>query len=321
MQVIQIHHPMSKTDALQQPVVLAMGFFDGVHRGHQAVLQRAKTIADERGLALAVLTYDHHPALVYEKLSRERNRYITVNQRKMALFEQLGVQIVYQVNFSSQFAALKPQEFVDQYLIGFHAQVVVAGFDHTYGPKDVATMARLPEFAKGRFEIVTVGKAEMQTKKISSSRIRHNLDQGDLQTVNELLGYRYRTVGTVMHGEARGRTLGYPTANVSHDAKYWLPGIGVYVTRLKIGNQWYQAMTSIGRNVTFGDGRPVTVEAYILDFHQAIYGEVVTVEWLYRLRGEVKFDSVEGLVAQLDQDALDTKAYFEAHSLTKLALE
>ncbi len=296
-------------------------FFDGVHRGHQAVLQRAKTIADERGLALAVLTYDHHPALVYEKLSRERNRYITVNQRKMALFEQLGVQIVYQVNFSSQFAALKPQEFVDQYLIGFHAQVVVAGFDHTYGPKDVATMARLPEFAKGRFEIVTVGKAEMQTKKISSSRIRHNLDQGDLQTVNELLGYRYRTVGTVMHGEARGRTLGYPTANVSHDAKYWLPGIGVYVTRLKIGNQWYQAMTSIGRNVTFGDGRPVTVEAYILDFHQAIYGEVVTVEWLYRLRGEVKFDSVEGLVAQLDQDALDTKAYFEAHSLTKLALE
>lgn len=321
MQVIQIHHPMSKTDALQQPVVLAMGFFDGVHRGHQAVLQRAKTIADERGLALAVLTYDHHPALVYEKLSRERNRYITVNQRKMALFEQLGVQIVYQVNFSSQFAALTPQEFVDQYLIGFHAQVVVAGFDHTYGPKDVATMARLPEFAKGRFEIVTVGKAEMQTKKISSSRIRHNLDQGDLQTVNELLGYRYRTVGTVMHGEARGRTLGYPTANVSHDAKYWLPGIGVYVTRLKIGNQWYQAMTSIGRNVTFGDGRPVTVEAYILDFHQAIYGEVVTVEWLYRLRGEVKFDSVEGLVAQLDHDALDTKAYFEAHSFTKLALE
>jgi len=321
MRVIQIHHPLTAAKVIDRPVVLAMGFFDGVHRGHQAVINRARTIADERGLALAVLTYDHHPALVYQKLTPERNRYLTVNARKMALFEQLGVDIVYQVNFASQFAAQTPQEFVDHYLIGLHAAVVVAGYDHTYGPKDVATMDKLPKYAQNRFEIVVVGEKELQSKKIGSSRIRHNLDQGDLKTVNDLLGYRYQTTGTVMHGEARGRTLGFPTANVSHDAQYWLPGIGVYVTRVKVNGKWYQAMTSIGRNVTFGEGRPVTVEAYLLDFKQAIYGEIVTVEWDYRLRGEIKFDSVAGLIQQLNQDAKDTKAYFEAHPITKLALE
>lgn len=321
MQVIQIHHPLTAAKVIDQPVVLAMGFFDGVHLGHQAVINRARAIADERGLALAVLTYDHHPALVYKKLSPERNRYLTVNARKMALFEQLGVDIVYQVNFASQYASQTPQEFVDHYLIAFHAKVVVAGYDHTYGPKDVATMDRLPEYAKGRFEIVTVGEKESQAQKIGSSRIRRNLDDGDLRTVNELLGYRYQTTGTVMHGEARGRTLGFPTANVSHDAKYWLPGIGVYVTRVKVNGKWYQAMTSVGRNVTFGEGRPVTVEAYLLDFHEAIYGEIVTIEWDYRLRGEVKFDDADGLVAQLTQDAKDTRAYFEDHPITKLALE
>ncbi|MTV81279.1 riboflavin biosynthesis protein RibF [Secundilactobacillus folii] len=321
MQVIQIHHPMTASDVVDQPVVLAMGFFDGVHRGHQAVIRRARAIADERGLALAILTYDHHPAIVYEKLSPKRSRYLTVTPRKLELFKQLGADIVYQVNFSSQFAAQSPQTFVDQYLVAFHPQVVVAGFDHTYGPKDVATMVNLPKFAKGRFEIVTVSEADIEARKISSSRIRRNLDDGDIATANELLGYRYKTTGTVIHGEARGRTLGYPTANVSHDAKYWLPGIGVYVTRVKVGNQWYPAMTSIGRNVTFGTGRPVTVEAYLLDFHDAIYGEVVTVEWDYRLRGEIKFDSVDALVKQLNQDAKDTQTYFKAHPIKKLALE
>ena len=170
MRVIQIHHPLTAAKVIDRPVVLAMGFFDGVHRGHQAVINRARTIADERGLALAVLTYDHHPALVYQKLTPERNRYLTVNSRKMALFEQLGVDIVYQVNFASQFAAQTPQEFVDQYLIGLHAAVVVAGYDHTYGPKDVATMDKLPEYAQNRFEIVVVGEKELQSKKIGSSR-------------------------------------------------------------------------------------------------------------------------------------------------------
>lgn len=320
MQVIQIHHPMAPDQPLDQPVVLAMGFFDGVHRGHQAVINRAKALAKKRGVALAVLTYDHHPALVYQPMTATSNRYLTVNARKMALFEQLGVDIVYQVSFTSQFAALNPQEFVDQYLVKFHPQVVVAGFDHTYGQKDIATMDRLTDYAKGRFEIEIVGKAEVQAKKISSTRIRRNLDDGHIQTVNDLLGYRYRTRGTVMHGEARGRTLGFPTANVSQEPHYWLPGIGVYVTRLKIGDEWYPAMTSVGHNVTFGEGRPVTVEANLLDFHQAIYGEVVDVEWLYKLRGEIKFGGVEELVAQLNHDAEATKRYFDNPSDDQLAL-
>ena len=310
MQIIKIHHPMQPDEPLDQPVVLAMGFFDGVHRGHQAVIRRAKAIADERGLTLAVLTYDHHPALVYRPLTEADYHYLTVPQRKFELFKQLGVGVVYQVGFTSQLSALTPQEFVDQYLVRFHAEVVVAGFDHTYGPKDTGNMDRLPEYAKDRFAIETVARHEEDDKKISSTRIRQNLADGHLNTVNQLLGYRYLTMGTVVHGEARGRTLGFPTANISHDTAYALPGIGVYVTRVKIGSDWYQAMTSVGRNVTFGENRPITVEAYLLDFDAAIYGEVVQVEWETRLRGEVKFSSVDALVDQLKADEQATRDYF-----------
>ncbi|ANZ67793.1 riboflavin biosynthesis protein RibF [Secundilactobacillus paracollinoides] len=320
MQVIQIHHPMSADTPINKPIVLAMGFFDGLHLGHQAVIKRAKTIAEERGLPLAVLTYDHHPKLVYAKLSADENKYLTTRQRKLDLFEKLGVDIVYMVNFTSQFSALKPQEFVDEYLMGFHAQVVVAGFDHTYGPKDIATMARLPEYAQERFAIVTVGEQEIDHQKISSSRIRRNITDGDIKTVNELLGYHYQTIGTVVHGEARGRTIGFPTANVSHDVHYWLPAVGVYVTRIKIGDTWYPSVTSVGHNVTFGEGRPVTVEVYIIDFNEAVYGEVATVEWCYRLRGEEKFASVDALVTQMTADTDHARQYL-AHDFHELALD
>lgn len=320
MQVIQIHHPMSPETPIKKPIVLAMGFFDGVHLGHQAVIKRAKEIAEARGLPLAVLTYDHHPKLVYAKLGPDENKYLTTTTRKMSLFEKLGVDIVYMVNFTSQFAALKPQAFVDEYLMAFHVQVVVAGFDHTYGPKDIATMAKLPDYAKGRFEIVTVGEQESDDKKISSSRIRRNITAGDIKTVTSLLGYHYQTTGPVVHGEARGRTIGFPTANVSHSIQDWLPAVGVYVTRIKIGDTWYPSVTSVGRNVTFGEGRPVTVEVFIIDFNEAVYGEIATVEWCYRLRGEKKFDSVDDLVAQMTADTEHARQYL-ANDFHKLALD
>lgn len=311
MQIFKIQHPMETGTVDQTPVVLAMGFFDGVHSGHQAVIKRAKEIADSRGLPLAILTYNHHPALVYRQLTEADFHYLTVESRKFELFEKMGADRVYQVGFTSALSALSPQAFVDQYLIGFHAEVVVAGFDHTYGPKQTANMQTLNAYAQGRFEIETVEQHSVANKKISSSRIRKNLMTGHMNTVNELLGYRYQTKGTVIHGEARGRTLGYPTANISHDIAYGLPGIGVYVTRVQVGKKWYQSMTSVGRNVTFGDNRPITVEAHLLGFEGAIYGEVVRIEWLTRLRGEVKFASVEELVDQLKQDELDTTTYFE----------
>jgi len=311
MEVIHIHHPLDARQIPDEPVVLAMGFFDGVHRGHQAVINRAKAVAQAKGVKLAVLTYDHHPALVYRPLQADDQKYLSPIKRKLQQLDRLGVDRVFLVNYTGDFASQSPQEFVDNYLVGFHTVAAVAGFDHTYGKKDVANMGLLPGYAQGRFEVITVPEEANGTQKVSSSHIREAMKAGDIDLVNQLLGYTYRSTGLVVHGEARGRTIGYPTANVLAPQDEWIPGIGIYTARLKVGAIWYPGMVSVGRNVTFGDNRPITVEMNLLDFQGDLYGEPVEVEWHHRLRGEVKFADADGLVAQLKQDEDDTRAYFQ----------
>ncbi len=303
MQVIRIHHPIDKQLIPNGPVVLAMGFFDGVHRGHQAVIRRARQIADQRKLPLAVLTYGHAPGVVYRQFPGGF-KYLSTTDRKLALLKQLGVDLVYLVSFTSSFASQVPQDFVDHYLVAFHSKVVVAGFDHTYGPAKVATMAKLPMYARDRFDVVTVPKFTDPgtTKKVGSRAIREAIDRGDVQTANQELGYYYQTTGLIVHGLARGRTLGFPTINVETPSRERIPGIGVYAVDVKIGDQWYGGMASVGHNITFGDHNQLTVEIYLFDFDQMVYGEEVTVRWYQYLRGEQKFADATGLVAQMKHD-------------------
>ncbi|GAA6113907.1 riboflavin biosynthesis protein RibF [Apilactobacillus apinorum] len=310
MKIINIHHPLKASFEQKEKIILAMGYFDGIHKGHQKVINQAKSIADEKGMPLGVLTYDHKPAVVYDQLSPHDKRDIILQKNKYKELERLGVDIVFEVNYSFNFQNQSPQEFVDNYLIRFNADTVVAGTDHTYGAKD-ATMDLLPKYASGRFDVVSVDLADYHLSKISSTRIRRNLDQGHIDTVNMLLGRPFRTDGTVVHGFARGRELGYPTANIDHDELQWLPVIGVYIVDVWIGEEKHHGMASIGRNVTFGDKNPITVEINILDFNDNIYGEVLEIDWLHRLRGEVKFEGVEKLIEQLKSDEQMTRKYFK----------
>lgn len=311
MQVIDIHPPLAADQVPSQPIVLALGFFDGVHRGHQAVIVAARAEADKRGLPLAVMTFDVHPAIIYRGVPASSVKYLSPRPRKIELMAHFGVDLLYFIHFTPAFSKLPPQAFVDQYLVGMNAAVVVAGFDYTYGKRDVANMVTLPEYAKGRFEMITVPKTVDAGQKVSSTRIRKALDEGDVDLANHLLGYPYQTSGTVVHGEARGRTIGYPTANVQAPAGERIPGIAVYTVRLKVDGQWYPGMASVGRNITFGPGRPVTVEVNLFDFHQDIYDAPVRVSWLHRLRGDMMFDSAAGLVAQLAQDEKDSKVFLK----------
>lgn len=279
-----------------------MGFFDGVHRGHQAVIRRAAAIAKKQQLPLAVLTYDKLPAIAFKQFPHGVH-YLTTLDRKMQLLAQLGVDRVYQVDFTSQLAALSPQDFVDQVLVNFHPAAVVAGFDHTYGKPDTANMAKLPSFVQGRFAVEVVDKLQDQgAGKISSTSIRRLIDQGQIAQANDLLGYRYLTHGVVVHGFARGRTLGFPTANVDWDPLVRVPAIGVYAVQFKLGDHWYDGMASIGHNRTFGDNAPKTIEVYLFDFNQMIYGEHVAVRWVKRIRGQVKFADKQALIKQLQVD-------------------
>ncbi len=305
-----LHYPIQN---FKQPVrqVVAMGFFDGVHLGHQAAIKRAKAEADALGVPLAVLTYDPHPSVAFKALT-EPLKYLTVVKQKAQLLETLGVSEMYKMQFTSQLAGLSPQVFVDEVLMQLNPVAVVAGFDHLYGSdKNQANMANLAIYAKARFDVIIVPEFDDLGLKIGSSKIRSALCVGDMQTVNRQLGRIYHTTGIVVHGEARGRELGFPTANVLTPELEWLPGIGIYAVKISIAGQWYIGMASIGRNVTFGDNRPITVEINILDFNQAIYGEDVIVAWHHHLRGEVKFNQVDDLIAQLEKDKVATRTYFE----------
>lgn len=311
MEIIKIHHPYRKEQIPNEPVVLALGFFDGVHRGHRTVISKAREMAEKKQVKLALMTFNQHPSIVFKKVDPEKITYLSTIKRKEEFMSDLGVDYLYEVDFTSAFASLRPQDFVEQYIVGLNAVTVVAGFDYSYGKKEVASMEHLPEYAQNRFDVVEVGKVTEEKEKISSTRIRKALKDGNIAEANHLLGYVYQTPGIVIHGDARGRTLGYPTANIDVPHGIALPKVGVYAVRLKVNDTWYDGMASIGYNITFEANRNLSVEVNIFDFNSSIYGEKVAVEWHEYIREEKKFPSVETLIQQLDKDEDDIRRYFK----------
>lgn len=310
MKIIRIRHPYNVNEIPNEDVVMVLGFFDGVHLGHRKVIETGRKIADKAGLQLALITFNQHPSIVFQKILPENMKYLTSLHQKEQLMSAYGVDILYIVDFTSSFAELTPQTFVDQYIVQLHTKVAVVGFDYTYGPKEIASVEHLPKYAKNRFEVKAVQKEVFNGKKISSTNIRESLDEGNMENARKLLGYIYEIEGTVVHGDARGRQLGFPTANIKVENTVRLPKIGVYVVEIKVGQEWYIGMGSIGHNDTFGAGRELTVEVYILNFHQDIYGEQVLVRWHHYLRDQIKFNGVEKLIAQLKADEENTVTYF-----------
>ncbi|WP_167629840.1 bifunctional riboflavin kinase/FAD synthetase [Listeria valentina] len=308
METCFLHHPDVMVEN-HDPKTIALGFFDGVHKGHQAVIKKAKQIADENGEKSAVLTFDPHPSVVLSQ-TRKAVHYLTPLDEKLEKIEQLGIDIVYVVRFTAAFADLSPEQFVEDYLVKLNARHVVAGFDYSYGKKGAGKMEEMASYAKGRFDVTIVNKQEAFEEKISSTKIRSAIEDGDLDTANDLLGYPYKVKGTVIHGDKRGRTLGFPTANMQIDEDYLIPKLGIYAVRFIIGGKSYAGMASIGYNVTFKTDQERSIEVFILDFDREIYGEQAEIEWFHFFRPEMKFSGVEGLVEQLKQDEANTRAYF-----------
>ncbi|KRK65707.1 bifunctional protein riboflavin kinase [Companilactobacillus tucceti DSM 20183] len=311
MKILNVKHPLQSDQFPNEDTVLIMGYFDGVHEGHQKVINKGVNLAKEKGLKSVLLTFDRSPREVYQ---HEKNyQYLSTVSRKAELVAKLGVDYLYVMEFSKLFSKLLPQEFVDQYMVQMRAKYVVAGFDYTYGKRDIANMENLPKYAKGRFEVVTIPEQMYDGKKIGSSSIKELIANNQVDLANKVLGYSYQNQGVVIHGLQRGRTLGYPTANILTTPDQVKPSIGVYVTRVEVNGKWYPAMTSVGYNVTFKEDTGVTIEANIFDFDEDIYDQPVRVEWLHYLRGEVKFDGADGLVQQLHLDKDNSLKYFREH--------
>ena len=312
MKIVKLKEPYDKNAIVDSPIVLALGFFDGVHRGHQEVIKRAIEKGKSLGVKVAVMTFDRHPKIIFQNIDGEKFKYLTMLDEKLEHFKNLGVDIAYVVKFDENLAYLSPQDFIDKYVVGLHAVCVVAGQDYTYGKHDIANMDTISDFAKGRFEIITVDHLQRNDQKISSTQIRKDLDSGNVEAANLLLGYQYENHGTVEHGFKRGRKIGFPTLNVSIPKNERILGEGVYAVKVKIDkdNLWYEGMASIGHNETFGDDLERTVEINLFNFDKSVYGEKVIVKWYKFLREMVKFDSVEELIDQLNKDKRDTEVFF-----------
>ena len=275
----------SLSDAEPRSRRLAVGEFDGVHLGHREVIHGSDT----------VLTFEPHPLRVIRPEAAPK--LLTSLEVKRELIEQLGVQELVVVPFDEHFAGQEPREFVDQVLVGrLQATHVSVGENFRFGNRAAGDPALLA--ADGRFETRIVPLVEVDGEIVSSSHIRGLVLAGEVQAAARFLGGPFQLRGEVVHGDRRGRELGFPTANIVPDEALVCPGHGVYVARAD-GDC---AAVNVGVRPTFGTGRAVLVEAYLLDRQVDLYGRRLRIEFLKRLRGERRFDSVEALVEQMHDD-------------------
>ncbi|WP_342400269.1 bifunctional riboflavin kinase/FAD synthetase [Weizmannia sp. FSL W8-0676] len=314
MKTITVHHPHSFKPGDFPPLAIALGYFDGIHLGHQKVIKTARGIAEKNGWKSAVMTFEPHPSVVLGK-KKDGIELITPLEDKIKLIEKLGVDYLFVVRFTSRFASLLPQQFVDQYLAALGVKHVVAGFDYTYGKFGKGNMENLPEYANGRFGITVIEKLTLENtgEKVSSTLIRSKIREGKVGEVKPLLGRDYEIKGIVVHGEKRGRQLGFPTANLQLTAPYMLPPNGVYIVQMKVADTWHNGLCSVGYNPTFKNPEEYekTTEVYLLDFSDTIYGEEAVVKWLARIREEKKFARVEDLIEEMKRDETAARRYFE----------
>ncbi|KIQ95210.1 Riboflavin biosynthesis protein ribF [Anoxybacillus thermarum] len=310
MKTIWLSHPFNKKN--DDPLAMALGYFDGVHLGHQKVIQTAKQIADQYGYKSAVMTFHPHPSVVLGR-SQQHVRFITPLKEKEKQIAKLGVDYLYVVEFTPEFAYLLPQQFVDEYIIGLGVKHVVAGFDFTYGRLGKGTMETLPFHSREQFTQTVIPKQTFGKEKISSTYIRQRLAEGDVEQLPHLLGRWYEVTGTVIHGDKRGRTIGFPTANVALDDEYIIPRIGVYAVTVTVDDNTWTGVCNVGYKPTFRVQQQTDpmIEVHLFDFSADIYGAHVRIQWHKRLRDERAFSSVHELVEQIHRDAQAAREYFQ----------
>lgn len=314
MRVIPIQYPLHDSQ-LEVPAgkkVLAIGDFDGVHLGHQSVIGRAVTTAENLHLSASVMTFHPHPRQVLGQ-----NKYkdlLTPSPKKMELFKKLGVQYTFLVHFDESLMRLTPQQFVDQVLLPLEVESVIVGFDFTFGHQGIGNPDTLCELGHGKFTVEIVRPFHFEGSKVSSTSVRTALQEGRIDTVTRLLGRRYSLEGTVVSGDQRGRTIGFPTANIRLDNPYVIPCNGVYAVRAQVGLDGYDGVMNIGFKPTFKTGEPaLSLEAHLFDFSGDIYGHTITVELAAFLREERRFAGIDELVSQIKQDAEASRSIL--HSL------
>ncbi len=294
--------------------VLTVGTFDGVHLGHQVIINKLKAISSEYNLRNVLITIDPHPQIVLHKPGSPKVELLTDIEERLLLFEKFGIQNTLIIPFTYEFSRTEPETFVRDYLLKrVGASNILIGYDHMFGKNregDLALLKRLGnelEFSVEKIDALQSGEVI-----VSSTKIRKALSNNEIEYAAEMLGHNYMVIGHVIEGDKRGRTIGYPTANIKPvSPNKLIPGNGVYIVSADIGAKNYFGMANIGVRPTFKvDDKPL-LEVYFFDYEGEIYGKKLNICFHRYLRKEHKFSSVEELIKQLNRDKVNSLELIE----------
>jgi riboflavin kinase/FMN adenylyltransferase len=303
---MNMQHYRSLDELTLQDSWVTVGVFDGVHRGHQQVLQKLTAGARANGVPAVVLTFDPHPAKLF---GRGEIKLLTLPGERARLLGDQGVDVVITHPFDRNVANISAFDFMKRLKDRLGLSHLMLGYDSTLGKNREGDATRLTEIGRELgYTVETVTALSDESGVISSTEIRKLISVGNIAEAERLMGHSYRLQGLVTHGDHRGRTIGYPTANLNYAREKIIPAGGIYACWAFVQSERFAAAVNIGTNPTFTpDKQTLNVEAYLLDFDRDIYDEELRLEFVARLRDELKFDSVEALIEQIGQDVQDTR--------------
>ena len=296
---------------IEEPTVLSLGKFDGLHRGHELLMRymaEKKTALD--GLKAVVFTFVVPPQ---GKLHKTRPQVLTTNAEKVKLFEGVGVDYLIECPFTEEIRCMEPEDFIRKTVKSLNVKYLVVGKDFHFGHNRRGDYQMLQSFAGFYgYEVRVVDKMQKDGRDISSTFVREEISRGNIELANELLGYEFFVEGRILHGKHMGNAvLGIPTINLLPPEEKLLPPLGVYVTVTECQGSSYGGITNVGRKPTIGGNFPIGVETHLFDVSKDLYGEEAKVRFLSHVRPEQKFRSLDSLISQMKQDIQYGRAYYE----------
>jgi len=292
--------------------IVTVGTFDGLHLGHQKIIHRMTALAKENNGETVLVTFDPHPRLVVNTNTHEI-KFINTQNRKFALLNDLGIDHLIIIPFTKEFAKTSSEDFIKEYLIDrIGTKKLIVGYDHHFGRDREGNYEKLHQLGtKYGFDVEEISAQYIDDIAVSSTKIRKALMDGDIKLANKMLGYTYSITGVVVEGNKIGRTIGFPTANIEIEDKFKLIAAGgVYACKVGIDGKEFVGMGNIGTRPTVGINGLVT-EVHIFDYDKDIYGQEITICFIDRIRDEKKFDGLDELKSQLQQDRILVKNLFQ----------
>lgn len=279
---------------------VALGSFDGLHSGHLSLVKKTVQVAKEKNGKSMVFTYKNHPKTLVKPESAPK--LIMDLETKLKYLEEENVDIVVLRSFTKEFMSVSAEDFIKLLCVDYNVKGIIVGFNFRFGYKNLGDVKLLEDLqGKYGYKLYVMEPYTYNGDVISSTRIRKSILEGDVKEASKMLSKPYLIKGKVIHGKKLGRTIGFPTANLEFDSKIIIPDKGVYYTNVEYNNKTYKGITSVGYNPTV-DGQQLTIETYILDFDDTIYGQELKVYFIERIREEIKFNSLDELVKQIKKD-------------------